>query len=340
MTTYAVTWSRSAGAAERAAALTRRLLMFGRREVVQPEVLDLNAVVGELHSLLCRTLGEHVVVSVRLDPELSPVVADPSQLEQVLVNLAVNARDAMPGGGRLVIETANVTLDEESVALHTGPALAPGPYVRLSVTDSGTGMTPETVERAFDPFFTTKPRGQGTGLGLATVYGIVTDAGGHVALYSEVGLGTTFRIYLPPAPEPASGRRRTAPVASEPGRGETVLVTEDEDAVRVIAVRILTRGGYRVLAASGGEEALAYLADVAQPVDLLLTDVVMPGLSGPELSDRAAALRPGLPVLYMSGYSHDLMPERTLRAGVRLVEKPFTADLLLTRVREVLTHVR
>jgi PAS domain S-box-containing protein len=325
-------------AAERAAALTHQLLMFSRREVVNPKVLDLNAIVADLDKLLRRTIGEHIVLTARLDPALWPILADPSQMEQVLVNLAVNARDAMPGGGELVVETANVVLDDEAMVLNDRPGPPPGPYVRLSVTDSGTGMTREVVERAFDPFFTTKPRGQGSGLGLATVYGVVTDARGHIGVYSEPGTGTTFRIYVPRADADESALVAPPPRESAAGGDETILVTEDEDAVREMALRILGRNGYHVLVASSGDEALAMLRDTERHVDLLLTDVVMPGMSGKELSERAAEARPGLRTLFMSGYSEEFIGRRVLEPGVFLIEKPFTAETLLARVREVLTR--
>jgi PAS domain S-box-containing protein len=332
-------------AAERAAALTHQLLMFSRREVVKQQVLDLNVIVGELDKLLRRTLGEHIVLTTNLAADLCRVRADASQLEQVLVNLAVNARDAMPDGGELIVETANVDVDAESVALHAGPAPVPGSYVRLTVTDTGTGMSAETRDRAFEPFFTTKERGKGSGLGLATVYGVVTDSAGHIGVYSEPGLGTTFRVYLPAADADADAvavavERRDPPARGTAPAGGTVLVTEDEDAVREMAARILRRGGYEVLMAAGGDEALAVLADPDRRVDLLLTDVVMPGMSGKELAERAATVRPALPTLFMSGYSQEFVGHRILDPGVWLVEKPFTADALLVRVSEVLEHAR
>jgi PAS domain S-box-containing protein len=323
-------------AAERAATLTHQLLMFSRREVVKQEVIDLNVVVGELDKLLRRTLGEDVALTTRLDPGLWRITADPSQMEQVLVNLAVNARDALPAGGVLVVETANVNVDADSAVLHAGPEPRPGPYVRLSVSDSGTGMTPETIDRAFEPFFTTKPRGEGSGLGLATVYGVVTDTGGHIGVYSEIGLGTTFRIYLPATQASVTERGERDDDRAARGRGETVLVTEDEDAVREMAARILGRNGYEVVSARSGEEALALLADETLRVDLLLTDVVMPGMPGTELAERARVLRPGLRTVFMSGYSEELLGRRIQGPGLWLLEKPFTADALLVRVREVL----
>jgi hypothetical protein len=322
-------------AAQRAIALTHQLLTFGRREVVRPRVVSVNDVVEEVQTLLRRTLGEHVRLDVRLTPDLWPVLADPGQLEQVLVNLAVNARHAMPGGGTLAIETDNVTLDEEDAA-HK-PGLLAGRYARLRIGDTGVGMPKEVLAHAFEPFFTTKPKGEGTGLGLATVYGIVTQAGGHVHLYSEPGLGTTITAMIPATeqqPEPP-GQRRSAP---EPGRGETVLLVEDEDAMREVTRRILERNGYRVTAAFGrGHDALAYLTDRQEPVDLLLSDVIMPRMLGKELGERSLRVRPTLHVLYMSGYARPVLAEQgTLDAGVALVAKPFSEEDLLRAVRDAL----
>jgi PAS domain S-box-containing protein len=324
-------------AAERAAALTRQLLIFSRREVVRPEVLDLNVVVSELDRLLRRALGEHVELETRFAPDLARVDADPGQLEQVLVNLAVNARDAMPSGGQLLIETANVELDDPHADL------PPGPYVRLVVSDTGIGMTPAVVARVFEPFFSTKPKGEGTGLGLATVYGIVTEAGGSVRIYSEPEIGTTVTVHLPAsaaAPPPASSER---PQPARPrGRGETVLVVEDEESVRLLTERILTGAGYLVLAAPGGRVALESCTHADQPIDLMLTDVVMPEMLGPDLVERATAIRPGLRVLYMSGYIHQAVAQlgKLDREDIVLLEKPFTADALLTRVRQALDDGR
>jgi PAS domain S-box-containing protein len=320
-------------AAQRGAALTRQLLIFSRRDVVRPKVLDLNQLLAEVEKLLHRSLGEHVKLETRPAPGLWPVDADSGQLEQVLVNLAVNARDAMPGGGDLVIETANAELDEEFCELH-GLA-APGRYVKLVVSDSGAGMERDVVAHAFEPFFTTKEKGEGTGLGLATVYGIVTDAGGIIQLYSEPGTGTSVKVYLPASvgdPRPQEPLRDARPSA----RGERVLVVEDEDAVRRLTERILESGGYRVTAASTAATALGLCADGAA-VDLLLTDVIMPEMLGPELVERAIALRPALRVLYMSGYTHQAIARRQVaESDVAFVEKPFTAQTLLAAVRETL----
>jgi PAS domain S-box-containing protein len=321
-------------AAQRAARLTHQLLAFGRREATKPEVLDLNTVVSGIEQLLHRTLGEHIDLVTALDPALWPVLADPGHVEQVLVNLAVNARDAMPGGGKLVIDTENVVVD--GTYAEARPGLEPGRYARLRVSDTGSGMDRDTLARVFEPFFTTKPRGQGTGLGLATVYGIVTQAGGHPELYSEPGMGTTFTALLPAtesvaaAPEPA----RSAPA---PSRGETVLVVEDETSLRQMVSRILGRHGYRVRVATTARDALEQASDLDEPIHLLLTDMVMPTMLGREVAARAKAIRPDLRVLYMSGYAQDVLDTQgTLESGAQLLEKPFTEEALLRHVRAVL----
>ena len=318
----------------RAAALTRQLLIFSRRDVVRPRVLDVNAVLADVDNLLRRAIGEHVALETRAAPDLWPVEADSGQLEQVIVNLAVNARDAMPSGGHLLIETANAELDVEAAPLYGD--LPPGRYVRVVVSDTGVGMDTETVRHAFEPFFTTKPKGEGTGLGLATVYGILTEAGGAIQLYSEPGVGTTVKTYLPASGGEVATRER-ARVSPAAAQGESVLVVEDEDGVRRLAERILARAGYRVLSAPTGRAALDLCARERERVDLLLTDVIMPEMLGPELAERAVALRPGLRVLFMSGYSHQMIARRQVSAReVAFVEKPFTSDSLLVGVRETL----
>ncbi|HEX5928119.1 MAG TPA: PAS domain S-box protein [Solirubrobacterales bacterium] len=322
-------------AAERAAALTRQLLIFSRREVVQPELLDLRKVVSDLENLLHRALGERVELKTRFDDDVAAVEADPGQIEQVLVNLAVNARDAMPDGGRLLIEVENAELDEEYTYMH--PATEAGPYVRLKVSDTGVGMDADTAERAFEPFFTTKGKGEGTGLGLATVYGIVTGAGGRVDIYSEPGMGTTFKVHLPASPAaPSAGEDR---VEERPaGRGEVVLVVEDEADVRRMAERILGKGGYSVIGTAGGEEALEVCRHADQAIDLLLTDVIMPGMLGTELVEQVKAIRPELGVVFMSGYSHDVLAPQALaeQGGAAFIEKPFNSGELLQTVRGLL----
>jgi PAS domain S-box-containing protein len=318
-------------AAQRAARLTHQLLAFGRRDFVNPEVLDLNATVADVETLLRRTLGEHVTLATSCETGLDAVRADRGQIEQVLVNLAVNARDAMPSGGTLAIDTANLAVDDEYAALH--PGLRAGPYVRLRVSDTGTGMDAEVRQRAFEPFFTTKPKGEGTGLGLATVYGIVSQAGGRVDLYSEPGMGTTIAILLPTVDEPVSEASRPAGVAA--GGDETILVVEDEDAVREVTRRSLAAFGYRVLVATGGRQALKIVEAEGGHIDLLLTDVVMPEMTGRELAERVSRRCPGIRVLYMSGYAEPLVTAHgDLDPTARLVPKPFTTSILLGAVRD------
>ena len=327
-------------AASRAADLTRQLLIFARREVTQPELLDMNALITGVEKLLRRTIGEHVEFIMSLEQPLPSVRADPGQLEQIFLNLAVNARDAMPGGGRLVVETKDVTLDDVYADAH--PGIAPGRYVRLAVSDTGIGMTPEAVARAFEPFFTTKPAGQGTGLGLATVYGIVTQAGGNARIYSEPGRGTVVTIHLPAIEEAATAAMAVAaqaPLAT--GRGETLLVVEDESAVLLAVIRILSQNGYRVLAQSDPADAVALLGDRSKRIDVLVTDVVMPGMSGVELARRARELRPGLPVLYMSGYSHEVVAHQgAIPEGAVLLQKPFTRKELLRALDRTVAGAR
>ncbi|MEV4351952.1 ATP-binding protein [Actinoplanes sp. NPDC049596] len=323
-------------AAERAARLTKQLLAFGRRDITQAEVLDLNRVIGDIEQMLRRTLGEHIQLSAQLDPALRPVFADASQIEQILVNLAVNARDAMPGGGTLSIDTSNVDLDRDDTA---ATPLAEGSYVRLRVSDTGTGMTPEVMEHAFEPFYTTKPRGSGTGLGLATIYGIVTSAGGDVSLYSEAGIGTTVTILLPTAKVTAGAATAVPAGTPQPGSspGGTILLVEDEDALRQVAHRILTRSGYDVLPAAGGEQAIHIAQTHPGTIDLLLSDVIMPKMFGNEVAARIQAIRPGTPVLFMSGYAQPVLTENgTLPDGVLIIEKPFTSHELLDRIHTVM----
>jgi PAS domain S-box-containing protein len=326
-----------ARAAERATRLTKQLLAFGRRDITQAQVLGLNHVIGDVEQMLRRTLGEHIHLVTHLERELRPIYADAGQLEQILVNLAVNARDAMPGGGTLSIDTSNAELGPEDV---DGTTLEPGRYVRLRVSDTGTGMPPEVLERAFEPFYTTKPPGSGTGLGLATVYGIATAAGGDAHLYSEADIGTTVTILLPAAasaelPDPAG-----EPVSHEPADRqphETILLVEDEDALRQVATRILTRAGYHVLATNGGAQAIHVAQTHPTAISLLLTDVIMPNMLGNEVAARIRAVRPGIPVLYMSGYAQPVLTENgTLPAGVTIVEKPFTSRELLRSVNTVM----
>ncbi|MGH2929169.1 MAG: ATP-binding protein, partial [Solirubrobacteraceae bacterium] len=321
-------------AAERAGELTHQLLAFARREVVQPRPLDINSVIREVEPMLRRTLGEHVGLETTLDRELWVVAADPGQLEQVLVNLAVNARDAMPAGGTLTVDTANVDIDEEYAAGR--PGLRPGRYVLMRVSDTGVGMEPSVAEHAFEPFFTTKADAHGTGLGLATVYGIVTQAKGSVRVYSEPGIGTTFTVALPAVSQPAA---TTVPAAPQVGgaRGGTLLVVEDEDAIRTVAERILGRAGYVVLSAASGPEAITIARGHPGPIHLLLTDVVMPKMRGTELADKLRGTRPELRVLYMSGYAPPAFGTNgMLGTGAALLEKPFSQAALLHKVSTVL----
>jgi PAS domain S-box-containing protein len=323
-------------ASQRAARLTRQLLMFARREPVQPEILELNAVVSDIHDLLSRSIGAQVELVCHMGTELPAVRADRGQTEQILLNLAVNARDAMPDGGTLTIDTVVVDVDLEYARLH--PATQPGRYVRLSVSDTGTGMTREVAAQAFDPFFTTKGKTEGSGLGLATVYGIVTEAGGAVSLYSEEGLGTTITVYFPATADQPSAVVVDAPPVPISGNGETILVAEDQDAVRDVTVRILRRNGYSVLEAASPAEAIAFGADADADIDLLLTDVVMPKMSGRQLADHLTALRPRLRVLYMSGYAQGVLgPQRELDDGVAIIQKPFNEIAILRSVRDAIT---
>jgi len=325
-----------ANAGGRGAALTRQLLAFSRQLPLQPRIVELNAVVQGVETMLRRLIGEHVELAIRLEATAGRVLVDPGLIEQVVVNLAVNARDAMPDGGGLVIETADV----EPGVLDAGaqPGFPPAPQVLLAVSDSGCGMDAAIRARIFEPFFTTKEPGKGTGLGLATVFGIVQQSGGRIELDSEPGRGSSFRIYLPRAagaanaPEPASAAR-----AERPSGSETVLVLEDEPALRELVRTLLERGGYTVLVAEGVATALALVERHGGAIHLLLTDVVMPGLSGPEAAARLLALRPEARVLYMSGHAGDLIGRRgELPAGAALLIKPFTEASLLRMVREVL----
>ncbi|HEX8050497.1 MAG TPA: ATP-binding protein, partial [Solirubrobacterales bacterium] len=316
-------------AAERAASLTRQLLIYSRREIARPEVLYMREVVGDLENLLRRALGERIELQTRFGEERLPVEIDPGQFEQVLVNLAVNARDAMPEGGCLLIEIDRAELDEEYAYMH--PGTEPGDYARLQVSDTGVGIDRDTLERVFEPFFTTKD--EGTGLGLATVYGIVTGVGGRVDIYSEPDVGTSVKIHLPIArvdPEQARAEDGEAPR----GHGEVVLVVEDEPEVKRMAERILDKGGFSVIGADRGSEALEICSDPSRRIDLLLTDVVMPDLLGTDLAERVREARPGLPVIYMSGYNHEVLAPETMLGNdySAFLEKPFSSETLLRTI--------
>jgi two-component system cell cycle sensor histidine kinase/response regulator CckA len=321
-------------AAARAAGLTRQLLAFSRKQVLQPTLLDLNSLVVSTSKMLRRLIGEDIELVTRLAPAPAAVHADAGQLEQILMNLAVNARDAMPHGGHLSIETSTVVLDAAYATQHIG--VRPGPYVMLAVTDSGTGMDEQTRLRIFEPFFTTKERGRGTGLGLATVYGIVKQSGGHVWASSEAGRGSTFKVYLPRAEEEALVERPTAESQAAPTGWETVLLVEDEPAVRSLCRALLERAGYHVFEATDPRQAEDLFRQHADRIDLLVTDVVMPGSSGPSLFARLSAERP-LRVLYMSGYADNAIIQPGERpSDIVFLQKPFTADGLLCKVREAL----
>ena len=323
-------------AAKRAAELTRQLLVFSRRDLVKPSVLDVNDAITDLLNLLRRTLGEDVELTPELAEKLPRVLADPGELEQVLVNLAVNARDAIAGQGTIKVQTSEHLIDEDAAFAH--PDLRPGRFVRIAVTDTGSGMTPEVQSKVFEPFFTTKGPGVGTGLGLSTVYAIANRYGGFVTIYSEVGVGTTVKVYLP-ATEDKADQPISDQGADAGGQdtGETVLLVEDEESVRNACRRILERAGFHVIEASDGAQALTELGDDT-PIDLLLTDVIMPGdVSGKDLAARLQESRPGLPVLFMSGYTADVIAKRgILEPGITVVEKPFTSSDLLGKVRELL----
>jgi signal transduction histidine kinase/ActR/RegA family two-component response regulator len=322
----------------RCSALTRHLLAFSRRQVLTPSLMDLNVVVADLGDMLPMLIGEAIEVAIECETGLWPVRADSTQVEQVVVNLVVNARDAMPGGGRVTIRTRNVDVTQSNAGAH--PEMAPGSYVQLTVADSGRGMDEDTRVRAFDPFFTTKPVGQGTGLGLSTAYGVISQSGGCIYLDSTPGQGTSVRIYLPrafgtvTAAQPAS----TAPLE----RGaETVLLVEDEEGLRQLLKTVLEGAGYRVLEAGNGRLALDLSGAHAGPIDILVSDVVMPGMSGRELVERIAPLRPEARVLLISGYTQTAGFEHTIaKAGAAFLQKPFTPDVFLTKVREVLTTGR
>jgi len=322
-------------AGERAASLTRQLLAFSRKQVVAPMVLSLNTVVKNTEKLLRRLLGETVEYRSLPASGLGNVLADAGQMEQVLMNLVVNARDAMPHGGKLTVETQDVVLDEAYTADHS--EVVPGPYVMLAVTDTGTGMTREVQSHLFEPFFTTKEPGKGTGLGLSTVFGIVRQSGGHLWVYSELGRGTTFKVYLPKVAEPATsfagGAKGLAPLRGT----ETVLVAEDSESVRKLMVAALRQQGYQVIEAVDGAEALRKSGEHPGEVQLLVTDMVLPGMTGPEIAAAVSAQRPGIKVLYASGYTeHGVIENGGLEVGKPFLQKPFTPEALSRKVRELL----
>jgi PAS domain S-box-containing protein len=322
-------------AGDSAAGLTRQLLAFSRKQIIEPTVLDLNVVVAGMREMLGRVIREDVKLRLGLRHDLAFVKADRGQVEQIVMNLAVNARDAMPKGGTLTIQTANVELDEHYAAAHR--AVKPGHYVALTLTDTGTGITPEVLAHLFEPFFTTKEPGKGTGLGLATVEGIVTRSGGSVNVQSEVGRGTSFTVYFPIADAAEMVATPRRPVARSRARqSEKVLLVEDSEGLRELARRLLQRQGYEVLIASDAQEALR-LFEQNPSIDVLLTDVVMPGASGPELTRRLVAQRPGLKVIYMSGHTEEAVNQHgVIKPGIAFLHKPFTSETLGWKIREVL----
>jgi two-component system cell cycle sensor histidine kinase/response regulator CckA len=321
-------------AAQRAADLTGQLLAFSRKQILAPRTLKLNDILRDTQKMLCRLIGEDIEIHLRLAEGLDLVLADPGQIEQIIMNLVVNARDAMPQGGELCVETANVELDENYASSHA--EVTPGRYVMLAISDSGHGMDAATRNRIFEPFFTTKAPGKGTGLGLATVYGIVRQSGGHIWVYSEPGQGTTFKVYFPVTAAPAENDATAAPVRGLRGR-ETILLVEDDDAVRAIARSVLEMYGYTVLEAGEPTSAIRICKAHAGPIDALLTDVVMPRLNGKRLSELLLAERPGMKVLFMSGYTNDsIVRQGILEAGIQFLQKPFTPAALAAKLRSVL----
>src|ERR1700737_5479733 len=322
-------------ASQRAVALTRQLLAFSRQQVLEPVILNLNTLMSDMEKMLPRLIGEDIQLNLLLDPAISQVKADPGQIEQVVMNLAVNARDAMPDGGKLTIQTANVELDAAFAREH--PGSIPGHYVMLAVTDSGTGMDPETQAQIFEPFFTTKDRDKGTGLGLATVYGVVKQSSGYIAVDSEMGKGASFKIYLPRIEQPVATHCEVNQAPLTVRGYETILLVEDAEPLRKLAHMFLRDNGYQVLTAADGAEAQQVAAQNAGPIHLLLTDVVMPGINGRVLAEQLAPRHPAMKVLYMSGYTDSFIAGHgVLEEGVHLLHKPFTEDALMRKVRELL----
>jgi CheY-like chemotaxis protein len=324
-------------AADRAAALTRQLLAFSRRQILSPTVLDANEVMTGIESLVRRLVGEGITVQTVPSLEPSRIMADASQLDQILVNLVVNARDAMPRGGTLTMEVATVELDEGYAKTH--PEVTAGRYVMIAVSDTGVGMSPEVRARIFEPFFTTKKPGVGTGLGLSTVFGIVKQSGGGIGIYSEVGQGTVFKVYLPHVDAAPDDAGDIDPETMDLDGTETILLAEDEAAVRDIAVMALRRHGYHVLVAAGGTEALRLAREHRGPIHLLITDVVMPGMSGRDLADELTLDRPLTRTLYVSGYTaNSIVDHGVLEPGIAFLPKPFTPVVLARKVREVIAR--
>jgi PAS domain S-box-containing protein len=326
-------------ATERAAALTNQLLAFSRRQIVQLRVFDVNAALSQTERMLRRLIGEDVELTLNLHPDAGSIRADPGHLEQAIFNLATNARDAMPGGGRITIETARIALDDTYARTHLG--VTPGDYVMIAVTDTGHGMDLETRRRIFEPFFTTKEKGKGTGLGLATVYGIVKQAGGDIWVYSEIGKGTTFKLYFPRIASSAAETDILPPMTPARDGNETILVVEDERGVRELTAKVLSHLGYTVLVAASGSEAIEISRAHSGEIALLLTDVVMPNMSGTELADELRRTRPDLKVIYVSGYTENTVwRQGALGAGANFLAKPFSREALARKLRETLGHVR
>lgn len=324
-------------AGERAAALTKQLLAFSRKQVMQSKVLNLNTIVADMEKMTRRLIGEDIELVIALTPDLKPIKADPHQLEQVVLNLTINARDAMPKGGKLLIETSQVVIDQGYASHHF--EILPGEYVQLTVSDTGTGMTEDVKDHIFEPFFTTKDMGHGTGLGLATCFGIVKQSGGHIEVYSELEHGTTFKVYLPVAEESNCPALQTADTGEQPRGNEIILLVEDEPMVREFALRVLQGQGYTVLEASNGEEGLEKIQNMEQPLHLLISDVVMPRVGGKELAERLKSRYPGLKVLFISGYTgNTVIHQHHLGPGIDFLQKPFSPGTLARKVREVLDN--
>jgi two-component system, cell cycle sensor histidine kinase and response regulator CckA len=324
-------------AAERAGAITKQLLAFSRRQLLEPRVIGVNAVILQIENMLRRLLGEDIQLTLDLAPNVANIKADPNHLEQGIVNLAVNARDAMPSGGHIFLQTASVHLDETYVRTHLG--VQPGDFVMIAMTDTGHGMDAETRKRIFEPFFTTKERGKGTGLGLASVYGMVKQGGGDIWVYSEPGKGTTFKLYFPKVQLPVETASRETESFAQPVTA-TVLVVEDEQAVRELTVRMLQRLGYSVLSAASGGEAIEMSKSFAGRIAFLLTDVVMPGMSGRQVADAVLAMRPDLRVLFVSGYTEHATIHQEIGAGVNFLAKPFSRETLARKLVELANSAR
>jgi CheY-like chemotaxis protein len=324
-------------AADRAGALTNQLLAFSRRQIMQPRVINLNAVIGQTENMLRRLIGEDIQLVMSLGADTGNIKADPNHIEQAIVNLAVNARDAMPLGGRIIIETSNAQIDETYAKTHMG--VKPGEFVMIAVSDTGHGMDSATRQHIFEPFFTTKQRGKGTGLGLATVYGMVKQSGGDIWVYSEPGQGTTFKLYFPRVAEPVAPGLIEDPEHPRHDGGETVMLVEDETQVRDLEARMLKQLGYTVLAAANGEEAIDVSRAHPGEISLLVTDVVMPNMSGKQVADALLSTRPGLRVLYLSGYTENTVGDHgVLDSSVDFLSKPFSREALARKIREILVR--